>query len=206
MHSGFCQKQTRQVIFCIPSTLTIFVHHKKAMRDNGSHFIFLFLLCGCLASCRHEAVDADRHAYSQDFDNLKMWTRGAAVTDEQAHSGKYSAYTDENREFSQTFEMSFDYARSKGYSGASVSAWCMMADFDCKAALVASIESPEGNHPVYLATPLTDFLKMPMAWGRYKTFLKFPAVVPPECKIKVYLSSPQRQKAWMDDVIIQFHR
>ncbi len=139
--------------------------------------LLILTFCSLFISCKRSIHSSESDTYFQDFDNLKMWTHDAAVTEEQAHSGKYAAYTDENREFSQTFEMSFDYARSKGYSGASVSAWCMMADFDCKAALVTSIESPDGNHPVYLSFPLTDFLKKPMAWGQYKTYLKFPALV-----------------------------
>jgi hypothetical protein len=165
------------------------------------------LVClSILASCTSPDVGVNSHVYPQNFDNLKMWTRDAAVTDEQAHSGKYAAFTDENREFSQTFEMNFDYAIAKGYSGASISVWCMMSDFDCKAAFVTSIESPDGNHPVYLSPPLTDFLKKPMSWGQYRTYLKFPALVPPGCKIKVYLWSSKKQKAWMDDVTIEFEK
>jgi hypothetical protein len=45
-----------------------------------------------------------------------------------------------------------------------------------------------------------------MAWGQYTTYLKFPALVPPDCKIKVYLWSSQKQKAWMDDVTIEFDK
>lgn len=165
----------------------------------------ILLLLGIFYSCTSSNLNVESNTYHQDFDNLQMWTRDAAVTDEQAHSGRYSAYTDENREFSQTFEMSFDYAKSQGFKYVVVTAWCMMADYDSEAAFVTSVESPDQN-PIYQSPRLTEFLKKPMAWGKYSTSIKLPEIAPEKTNIKVYLWSSKRQKAWMDDVTIEFDK
>lgn len=134
-----------------------------------------------------------------------MSARDAAVTDAQAHSGKYSAYTDEAHEFSQTFEMSYDFAKLRGYKSMIVTTWCMMNDIDCQSAFVTSIESP-GQTLLYKSHELKKFLNMPLAWGKYSTYIKLPDTAPEKTNIKVYLWSPEKQKAWMDDVTIKFNK
>ena len=73
----------------------------------------LFLLI--LSSCSRNNHTVDDGYYFENFDNLKMWTHDVRVTDERAHSGSYSAYTDSLSDYSATFEMDLSFARSKGY-------------------------------------------------------------------------------------------
>lgn len=157
----------------------------------------------CLSSCSNKFKSADEGYYSQDFDNLKMWTRDQLLTNEHAHSGNYSAYTDSTHEFSQTFEMDFNYAKSKGYTNLRFAAWCYVASADPKAGLIASVESPEKSL-AYGGIDLTTAISEVLKWQKVSGYLKFPETAPEGTKIKIYLWSPKKQKVFVDDIELQF--
>lgn len=161
-------------------------------------------MCGLiLLGCNNSPKNADSGFFFQDFDNLKMWTHEQTVTGEKAHSGSFSTFTDSMHEYSQTFEMELDYAKSKGYKSVTITAWCYMENKDAKVSVVGSIESAAGSS-AYESADLRSFLTKPNTWGQVTKFLKLPDVPTPGSRIKVYMWAPEKNKAFMDDVTIKF--
>jgi hypothetical protein len=157
-------------------------------------------------ACKDKCLTSDDGVYFQDFDNLKMWARDEwNLTDERAHSGRYAAHTDSAFQYSQTFEMSFNEAKSKGYKAIEVSAWVFAASDNAKAGVVASVESSSGTK-AYETADLKNFSKGPNQWDKAIVFLKLPESAPEDAKIKVYLWSPAKSKVYIDDVFVQLHK
>ena len=163
-------------------------------------FSFSVLLFSCSGN-----RPVDDGIYFQDFDNLRLWDRNILISDEKAHSGKYSIFTDSLNEFSQTFEMTYNDAMAKGFKKISAKGWCLKGTSDTKAVFVLSIDGPDKNI-AYASVDLGTFLKSPDSWEEASAKLIMPTKVPSESKIKVYLWSPNRQKAFMDDVEIKFSK
>jgi hypothetical protein len=161
-------------------------------------FVFLFLSASCTLK-----KSVDEGCYFENFDNLKMWDRGVIVTDEISHSGSYCTYTDSTHEFSQTFEMDFLYAKSKGYKSINVSAWCFKVTDECKAGFIVSIENPLKD-PIIKSYDLAHALEVKNTWINLFVKMDLPDVLPVGSKIKVYCWAPKGEKIFMDDVEIQF--
>jgi hypothetical protein len=165
--------------------------------------LYLILITALLFSaCRNNKTAGDGY-YFQDFDNLKMWERNPRVTDAVAHSGHYSAYTNSEYDFSQTFEMDYDYAKSLGYKGMIINAWCMKTVSEIKTGFVAAIGTPEQNSH-YVSTDLGTALTEVNTWQKVTNKVEFPNTTLEKSTIKIYLFSPNREKSYVDDVEIEF--
>ncbi len=156
-----------------------------------------------IASCGDKNQTADDGIYFQDFDNLRFWARDEwNLTNEMAHSGDFSAKTDSNAEYSQTFQMEYSYAKSKGYKAVQVTAWLYVTNMNAKAGLVASVESASGS-AAYESADIINFITAPNQWEKISVFLKLPESAPDGSNIKVYLWSPNKGKIFMDDVTVK---
>lgn len=159
-----------------------------------------------ISACGGKNQTADDGVYFQDFDNLHFWGHDEwNLTNEMAHSGDFSAKTDSNAEYSQTFEMDFKYAQSKGYKAMKVNAWIYVDNMNSKAGLVSSVESASGG-AAYESADIKNFITAPKQWEKINVFLKFPEHAPDGSKIKVYLWSPNKSKIFLDDVTIKFEK
>lgn len=156
-----------------------------------------------ITSCSDKNLTADDGVYFQDFDNLRFWGHDEwNLTNEKAHSGDFSARTDSSTEYSQTFEMVFSYAKSKGYKAMQVTAWLYVDNMNAKAGLVASVESSSGS-AAYQSADIKNFITAPNQWEKISVYLKLPESAPDNANIKVYLWSPNKAKIFMDDVSIK---
>jgi hypothetical protein len=156
-----------------------------------------------ISSCKNKSKSVRDGYYFQDFDNLKMWDASAIVTKTQAHSGFYSTYTDSLHEYSQTFEMDYGDAKSKGYNTLTVEGWCMNTLDNTNANLVVTI-GPADKNVVYNSISLAEVLPKSNTWNKVAINVGFPGDVPENSKIKIYLYAPSRQLAYLDDVEVQF--
>ena len=143
--------------------------------------------------------------YFEDFDNLHFWNHEARVTREHAHSGDYAAFTDSSHEFSQTFEMGYHYARSKGFKSVTVNAWCHKSSSNAKGGLVTSVESAEKKSEFILAD-ISQLVKKADHWEKVSTDFTLPDWAPEDARIKVYLWSPEKNKLFVDDIEIEFKK
>jgi len=167
--------------------------------------VILFLFISFLtASCSLNEKN-DEGNYYQDFDNLKMWDRNSQVTNERAHSGKYCTYTDSSHEFSQTFEIDLASDLSQRYKSVQVTAWCMKVKKDTKAVLGVRLEN-QGKVLVTETSNFDEALELPDTWINQVLILKFPKDAPADCRIKVFCWSPDKEKAFVDDVGIELRK
>jgi hypothetical protein len=172
---------------------------------SGKTFYLYLLLLLVFGSCSENKKTVDDGYYFENFDNLKMWAPSGRVTSEQAHSGTYSTYTDSIFEYGETFSMDFSLAKAKGYKSMNVSAWCYKKTNDTKANFITSIESPD-KMTLHVSADLSIALKTANTWGQVSSSVTLPDNAPPGSKIKVYLHAPNRQKVYLDDVEVQFHK
>jgi len=167
------------------------------------HLLFIPVYGLILFGCNSSTKTAENGYYFQDFDNLRMWSHDEQLSNSTAHSGSYSTYTDSMHEYSQTFEMDLDYAKTKGYKSVTVTAWCLMDSPSTNAGLVTSIDGEKGS-VFYESVDLKSFLSGTNTWGKINKHFKLPDTATPGNKIKIYLWSPQKQRAYLDDVEIKF--
>jgi hypothetical protein len=167
--------------------------------------LILFVSVGlCMIGCSKNKNSDDGYYY-QDFDNLKMWDTTCQVTNELFHSGEFSTYTDSIHEFSQVFEMNITPTVIKKYGSVQVSAWCLKLSRDSKVKLIAAIES-HGKAIVLESLDYSHALEVHHTWINLVLFLKFPETIPDGSKLKVYCWSPEKEKAFMDDVKIELRK
>lgn len=165
--------------------------------------IVIILIAFTNTSCKKKT--ANDGYYCQNFDDLKMWTKDCPhITDAYAHSGRYSTFTNYENEYSQTFEMPYEFAKSKGYKKLKVSAWGYIENTTSKASLVASVESSEKSF-AREGIMFTEYLRGPNRWGKIVVRLNLPTDASKDSKIKVYCWSPDKQNAFLDDVEIEFN-
>jgi hypothetical protein len=165
-----------------------------------------FIICCLLfiASCGDKNLTVDNGVYFQDFDNLEMWARDQwNLTNEIAHSGNYSARTDSNAEYSQTFELDYAVAKAKGFKSMQVTAWLYADKIDPKAGLVTSVETGSGA-VAYASSDIKNYIAAPKQWEKISCSLNLPDSASDDSKIKVYLCSPGKAKIFMDDVTVKF--
>lgn len=162
-------------------------------------FFFIFMIS--LFSCNSKTVD--QGFYHENFDNMKWWTSNSQTTSEQAHSGSFSSFTDSTNEYSETFEMDLAFAKKKKYRKAQITAWCFKPVQQTKVTLVASVEAPDSRLTVQ-SLELGSALEVSNTWINLILFLYLPDEAPAGTKIKVYLHSPEGEKAFIDDVEIRF--
>lgn len=159
--------------------------------------LFIFSFCSC------QRKSSDHGYFYQDFDNLKCWAPNSKVTREFSHSGSFSSYTDSVNEFSETFVMDLDYARGKKYRRAQITAWCFKPVANTNANLVASVENKDGQITYSSCAFATD-LEVPNTWINLVLFLDLPKNAREGTQIKIFLHSAEKEKAFIDDVVIQF--
>ncbi len=170
-----------------------------------NQILVLFILLG-LNSCSDKQTTADDGIYFQDFDNVKMWARDQGnISDKHARSGKYSARTGGEVEYSQTFEMDYKEALAFGCKGIQVSGWILKENNDAKGRLVLSIESPTGSE-VYETADIKDVTTGSQKWEQANLFVRVPESVKEGSKIKVYFWSPEKSEVYLDDVLVQLHK
>jgi hypothetical protein len=175
------------------------------MKKKFSATTLLIVLSLIFNSCKSKIKTVDDGYFFQDFDNFKYWDYyNARVTNEQAHSGSYSAFTDSTHD-TQNFAVDFDFAKSKGYKNMNVTAWCYLAEPSPKSNFVASVEAPDTTL-VWESVDLQSVLTSTNVWGKVSKSIKLPENAPGGTKIKVYVFSTTKTKIFMDDVEIQFSK
>lgn len=165
--------------------------------------VVMFFVLATISCTTQKNVDDG--VFYEDFDNLRMWCSEATLTAERSHSGKFCAYTDADHHYSLTFNMDLQTAKSYGYKSVNISAWCFKETDEAAVGLVTSIESPEKSI-VYTGADLAGALKIANSWGKLNTFIELPDKFPDGTKLKVYLNSPKGERAFIDDVQLEFHK
>lgn len=155
-----------------------------------------------LTSCSNEKT-VDNGYYFENFDNLKYWGYGEKISNETAHSKPYAAYTDSQNEFSLTFKMEGAVVKSKGYKHVNISAWCYKLTGNSTAGLIVSVEGAEKKF-VRQTFDLATQLEKTNTWEFISTVVDLPDENSGDYSIAVYLWSPQKEKAFLDDVTLEF--
>jgi hypothetical protein len=165
--------------------------------------LLMLLFAIGFASCRYYP-SADDAIFYQDFDNLYWWGgHPVTLTDEKAHSGRFSTFADPSQNYSQTFIMDLSYAKAHAYKIMNVSGWVYVTEKPCKASFVASVES-EGKTVLYQAAEVDKQVAVAGKWERLMVAFPVSEITEKNGLIKVYLWSECSKRIYLDDVTIKF--
>lgn len=170
---------------------------------NKIYSIIISITMLLMFSCNEKLKTSDDGYYFEDFDNLKMWSADVNVTTEQAHSGNYSISTDSVHEYSQTFLMNWIEINEKHFSHVNISGWALLPKGNEDVRLVCSFDD-KGKPVEYKATDFISSIREPGKWHQIRLSMYFPENLSDSAKIKIYAWAPKKQKAFLDDIEIQF--
>lgn len=140
---------------------------------------------------------------SADFDSLIGWIPDpSTVTQEKAHSGRYSLKVEPGHDFSLTYSAVLGQLSSTRIRGVKVDAWAYMPNKDAAAMLTFVVKDVAGGKDI-----LNDYLKLPEQVKEYGKWVKVSKEItlPPatnySSQIVVYLwRAGATGPAYIDDI------
>ncbi len=145
--------------------------------------------------------------YFQDFENISQWfAEGATpqITNEIARSGEFCTKMDSLNPYSQSFAKKMSEIKAKGYKKVKVKVWGAISNTSARCKLVVSVNI---NDQVLFwnGIPFNQFVSKPNTWGLITTEVDLEKY-PGDGHFKAYAIIDGKEKAYMDDVEIQFSK
>ena len=170
----------------------------------------LFVIGGVLAGCGSGATVNDPHLIiDNDFENISGWVPEAqteTLTQERAHSGKYSIKVDSAHEFGLTFNKPLRQVFTTQPGKIVVSAWALISAPQAAASLVVSINNPDApntRQPLWSAIELRPLAQPPGEWVKVSRELEVPRTVGPNYRLNIYLWNTNRHPVYLDDLVVR---
>ena len=174
------------------------------MKCELKNLILLVTVITILVSCKGNRTPQNGY-YFQDFENVPQWfSETPQLTNEIAKSGEFCTKMDASNTYSQCFVKKMADIKAKGYKKIKVKVWGALSNTSARCKLIVSINT---DVKVYFwnGVQYNDYISKPNTWGlvTMETDLdKYPG----EGELKVYSRIDGKEKAYMDDVEIQFSK
>ncbi|TGE26498.1 hypothetical protein [Hymenobacter metallicola] len=156
------------------------------MRSFRLYFLLLVVATACSQKKTEEADSAKSSVlFSSSFEGLEGWLpENPSLTQEKAHTGKYSVKVDSNIEYGVTYINKLGRLSPTRINKFHLKAWTFLTK-PGNAALVFQIMNPDqsGTNAFY---EKIDLEKVD-AWTLVEKDLTLPAVVDPNSQVRVYL-------------------
>ena len=162
-----------------------------------------------LGACSREATPSADPALlaATDFEHLNGWlpADAPALTQAQAHSGKFSTLVGPGHEFSLGYNNILSGLAPQWPARLKISAWVFIPDAQATAQLVTEVKSADATRPGLLweGVKLTDQVKAYGQWRRLEHTITLPATAKPDSRLLVYLwEADQHLPVYLDDMEI----
>lgn len=166
----------------------------------------LSLLAACSSDNPTTPV-ADGYIARNDFEASLGWSGDpAAVTKAQAHSGQYSIYVDQSREFSLTYEAPLRQVVGFQPRSLEVEAWVFLTDDNSTGELGVQITDPVHNEKQLFGDGinLQEAAKVHNKWVKVSKSISLPDSLNPDQHLKVFLwRSNATSPVYLDDISIK---
>ncbi|HEX8328676.1 MAG TPA: hypothetical protein VF629_14130 [Hymenobacter sp.] len=139
-----------------------------------------------------------------DFESLDGWAP-VPVTDEKAHSGRYSIKVDKAAEFSLGYTNFLGKASPTRISKLTVSGWALRTGGESRAVIVVQVINPANpDEKVYWQSmDMYQQIKTYNTWTRISKEFTLPATIQPTYQLRVYMwLAGSNQPTFLDDVEI----
>ena len=162
-----------------------------------------------LGACSREAASSPdpKLLASTSFEEFYGWlpANAPALTQAQAHSGKFSTMVGAGHEFSLGYNNMLSGLAPQWPGKLKISAWVFIPDEQATAQLVAEVKSADATKPGLLweGVKLTDQVKAYGQWRRLEHTITLPATARPDSRLLVYLwEADQHLPVYLDDMEI----
>ncbi|WP_019946981.1 carbohydrate binding domain-containing protein [Hymenobacter aerophilus] len=172
----------------------------------------LFLSVGLFTACSSNppVPPASEVLASTDFENLDGWLPAtptpAALSREQAHSGKFSTMVGPNNEYSLGYSNALSRLAPDWPGRLTVGAWVLLTSSQSAPKFVVEIKQPTANTDGLLweAVDVPDKVREYGKWRYIEHTITLPEAARPDNRLVVYLwRSEGSGSAFMDDVTIR---
>jgi hypothetical protein len=165
---------------------------------KGSRFSLAVAFSGLflLSSCGLFKKDK----VSNDLEDIKSWNLShPTLTDEDAHSGKFSSKTDSINPYSIGFNKPLGDISKKPITKLKIKCWAKFKDADASADLVVGIDSA-GQNTYRFAVPIRSLLKNVNQWSEFTATCELPKKTAADQKLILYVWNTGKKPIWIDDI------
>jgi len=160
--------------------------------------LLLIILFSCSSDKKNDLT------FKNDIDQMAGWIKDPTIMKGEGHSGKYFLKVDSLMPYSLGFNELLSNISSKPLKKINFSAWCKANTLTKNVVLVCDVVTKENQHIVYKGVSLKDYLKNPNEWMQISGDVNLPSNLPADAKVLVYLWTPQKEVAYIDDYEISF--
>ena len=162
-----------------------------------------------LGACSHESSSSSNPKLlaSNSFEEFYGWlpADAPALTQAQAHTGKFSTLVGPGHEFSLGYNNILSGLSPQWPAKLTISAWVFIPDAQATAQLVTEVKSANATRPGLLwdGVKLTDQVKAYGQWRRIERTITLPETAKPGSRLLVYLwEADQHLPVYLDDMEI----
>lgn len=142
-----------------------------------------------------------------DFEAMRGWLPDASgLTRAHAHSGQFATFVGPDREYGMTFDVPLSDASVHTLKGVAVEAWVYMPMPQETTSLEVQVPLPgPGNRMGFAGSiKLSDQVKEPAKWTRIRQEFAFPAGLPGDAHLRIYLWRNSSQAlVYLDDLRVK---
>lgn len=165
----------------------------------GLALTLLTTACSRSTSEKNSAGTASRILIDTSFEDLEGWIpESSSLTQEKAHTGRYSIKVDPGTEFSLTYTNQLYRLSPKRFDKVRLTAWGQLTATGA-AAVVIQITHADQTTAFYEKIDIKEVND----WGQINKVLTMPAVLDPADQVKIYLwRATATAPAYLDDLTL----
>jgi hypothetical protein len=167
----------------------------------------LGFLAFSIVSCsdnKNEVEKDDKTIMFNNFEMIDGWVNNPSLTNEQAHSGKYSIKVDPNIEFSMTYQKPLGQITTKRPKKIELSGWVYTASEKGSAVIGLTINDESGKEVFGSGINLEEDLKDYKEWTLLKKEIELPGIVQPINNLKVFIwRKGATEPVYLDDLQVR---
>ena len=160
-----------------------------------------------MAGCSHAPAPTAGTLAATDFENLAGWLADAparaTLTQEQAHSGKYSTSVRPGHDYSLGYSNLLSQMTPDRPTRLRISAWVQQTGSEPSPKLVTELKSPQGGGLLWEGLDVGTVAKVPGKWYQVTQTVTLPATAAPDSRLLVYLwRADSTTPTYLDDLEI----
>jgi len=177
--------------------------------------LFIAAIAMLLSACSGNASDKSANknndnsiTFTNDMENaaakIPSWTNEYTVNEGIAHSGKFSSYLDETREYSYNFSDKLSSISNKLPKRIEVKAWIYSTVANPDASIIAAIDN-NGKSIYWNSAVLKPDVTKANEWTQVTYMFDINKPVSLNDKVTVVLWNLNKLKLYCDDITVTFH-
>lgn len=166
------------------------------------NYLLILLAAIALSSCKKR----EPIVFTNDSEQSFGWINQRTFKDDpNAHSGGHVSSTDSVQQYSITLREKIANVRKQGATKVLVSTWVKFSDPSAKACLVVSFDH-NGKNLGWQCMPAESVIKEAGKWIELTYTMKFPAGLPDDATVSVFVWNTSKVEVQVDDMEVRFEK